>query len=119
MPCEESGGGCARPFSPPPDDRTHHSPRGKRRMSDEEERDEETRQMRLELEREQEQYDSSRPKSLPDGGTEEEWSVHTEDMKRMQALRRRWRMRGEERKKRELPRKKRDPVTGRPLPALW
>ena len=36
----ESDGGCARPLSPPPIDRTHHSPSGKRRMSDEEEQEE-------------------------------------------------------------------------------
>jgi hypothetical protein len=36
----ESDGDDARPFSPPPVDRTHHSPRGKRRMSDEDERKE-------------------------------------------------------------------------------
>ena len=81
-------------------------------MSDEEERDEETRQMRLELEREQEQYDSSRPKSLPDGGTEEEWRVRGEEMMRVQALRRRYYQRDpqyiqqfKERKKRERLRK--------------
>jgi hypothetical protein len=88
---ENDGGGGARSFSSPPVDRTHHSPRGKRRMSDEQERDEETRQMRLELERVQEQYDNSRPKG---GGTEEEWTeefrVREEVMKRLHALRRRY-----------------------------
>jgi hypothetical protein len=36
----ESGGGCALSFSSSPVDRAHHSPRGKRRMSDEEEQEE-------------------------------------------------------------------------------
>jgi hypothetical protein len=36
----ESDGDDARSLSPPPVDRTHHSPRGKRRMSDKDEREE-------------------------------------------------------------------------------
>ena len=56
---ESAGGGDACSFSPPPVDRTHHSPgSGKRRMSDEQERNEETRQIRMELERAQEQFDN-------------------------------------------------------------
>jgi hypothetical protein len=84
-------------------------------MSDEEERDEETRQIRLELERVQEQYDNSKPKGVWTG-TEEKWMedchVRKEVMMRLHALRRRYRERDpqnyqqfEERKKRERLRK--------------
>ena len=83
-------------------------------MSDEEERDEETRQMRLELERVQEQHDNWRDKV---GGTEEEWTedcrLRGELMKRMHALRQRYYDRDpqyiqefKERKKRERLRKR-------------
>ena len=112
---ENDGGGGARSFSSPPVDRTHHSPRGKRRMSGEKEREEETRQMRLELERVQEQYDSSEPKGVWTG-TKEEWTevyrLRREEMTRLHALRRRYRERDpkdyqqfEDRKKRERLRK--------------
>ena len=111
---ENDSGGGARSFSSPPVDRTHHSSRG-RRMSDQEERDEETRQIRLELERVQEEYDNSQPKGVWTG-TEEEWTedcrARTEVMMRLHALRRRFRKHDpqsyqqiHERKKRELPRK--------------
>ena len=86
------GGGGARSFSSPPVDRTHHSPR-KRRMSDEKEREEETRRMRLELERAQEQYDSSEHKGVWTG-TKEEWTemyrLRREEMTRLHALRQRY-----------------------------
>ena len=109
------GGGGARSFSSPPVDRTHHSPRGKRRMSDEKEREEETRRMRLELETAEEQYDNSEPKGVWTG-TEEEWTevsrLREEELMRLLALRRRYREHDpqsyqqiHERKKRELPRK--------------
>jgi hypothetical protein len=94
----ESGGGGACSFSSSPVDKTHHSPRGKRRMSDEEDWEEETRQLQLELEK----YGSSRPKSLRDGGTEEEWRVREEERKRVSALRRRYYQQEKERKKIEL-----------------
>ena len=119
---ENNGGGGARSFSSPPVDRTHHSTRGKRRMSDEKEREEETRQMRLELERVQEQYDNSHPKGVCTG-TEEEWTedcrVRKEVMMRLHALRRRYRERDpqsyqqiHERQKRERPRKGLDLAKG-------
>ena len=84
-------------------------------MSDEKKRDEETRQMRLELERVQEQYDNSKPKGVWTG-TKEEWAevsrLREEELMRLLALRRRFRKHDpqsyqqiHERKKRELPRK--------------
>ena len=112
---ENDGGGGARSFSSPPVDRTHHSPRGKRRMSDEKEREEETRQMRLELERAQEQFDNSKPKGVWTGTEEawtEVWRLREEELKRLGALRRRYHERDpkdyqqfKERKKRERLRK--------------
>ena len=112
---ENDGGGGARSFSSPPVDRTHHSPRGKRRMSDEKEREEETRQIRLELERVQEQFDNSKPKGVWTG-TEEAWMevcrLREEELKRLGTLHRRYHERDptdyqqfKERKKRERLRK--------------
>ena len=97
-------------------DRTHHSPgSGKRRMSDEQERNEETRQIRLELERAQEQFDNSKPKGVWTGTEEawtEVWRLREEELKRLGALRRRYHERDpkdyqqfKERKKRERLRK--------------
>ena len=112
---ESAGGGDACSFSPPPVDRTHHSPRAKRRMSDEKEREEETRRMRLELERAQEQFDNSKPKGVWTG-TQEEWTevyrLRRVEMTRVHALRQRYYDRDpqyiqefKERKKRERLRK--------------
>jgi len=119
---ENDGGGGARSFSSPPVDRTHHSPRGKRRMSDEKEREEETRRMRLELETAEEQYDNSEHKGVWTG-TKEEWAevgrLRGEELMSLLALRRRLRKHDpqsyqqiHERKKRELPRKGRGLAKG-------
>ena len=113
---ESAGGGDACSFSPPPVDRTHHSPgSGKRRMSDEQERNEETRQIRLELERAQEQFDNGE-KWISAVGVcrmrEEDCRMREEGMKRLGALRRRYHehdpkdyQQFKERKKRERLRK--------------
>ena len=116
---ESAGGGDACSFSPPPVDRTHHSPgSGKRRMSDEQERNEETRQIRLELERAQEQFDNGEKwiSRMREEGmkrlSDEDCRLREEGMKRLGALRRRYNERDpkdyqqfKERKKRERLRK--------------